>query len=373
MRLPYLHIPAQVSADAEPSLAPSDHDTHDERRGTMSRYPLRLLLSILALVGAGATARAQRPAGGMMGMRHDSATMTQMSMVHELVVNHDRITRTVTNLPDGIRTVTESDDPAMAQRLKGHVAAMTGRVVAADDPGLPIESSALRTIYRNGDKIRTVVDTTARGLVVVQTSNDPVTVAALQQHASEVTDLVRDGMARMHQAMMKNGGGMMHRGMSGAGAADTTVMRHAAQDSSKRDSAFAAMQMRGKMAMGVDQYTSTHQFDALPTGGRIELQRNVDDRAGVAQIRSHLQEIAKAFKSGDFSTPATVHLRQVPGTQVMADRRAAIAYTYRALPRGGEVRIVTKDPTALKAIHEFMAFQRQDHRAGGMDHSKMSH
>jgi hypothetical protein len=122
--------------------------------------------------------------------------------------------------------------------------------------------------------------------------------------------------------------------------------------------------------MGVDQYTSTHKFDALPDGGRIELQREVDDTAGVAQIRAHLNEIAKAFESGDFSTPAFVHMQQVPGTKIMAARRAAISYTYRDLPRGGELRIVTKDPEALEAIREFMAFQRQDHRAGGMDHRK---
>ena len=37
------------------------------------------------------------------------------------------------------------------------------------------------------------------------------------------------------------------------------------------DTGFAAMQMRGKEAMRVDQYTSTHKFDALSDGGRIEL------------------------------------------------------------------------------------------------------
>src|ERR1051325_8166932 len=57
------------------------------------------------------------------------------------------------------------------------------------------------------------------------------------------------------------------------------------------DSAFAAVQARGAdpQAMGVDQYTSVHRFDTLPDGGRIELQRNVDDSAGVAQIRRHLR------------------------------------------------------------------------------------
>lgn len=120
--------------------------------------------------------------------------------------------------------------------------------------------------------------------------------------------------------------------------------------------------------MGVDQYTSAHLFDALPDGGRIELQRGTDDPAGVSQIRHHIQQIALAFGNGDFSTPAFVHMRDVPGTRVMADKRGAITYEYRELPRGGEVRIRTGDPDALRAIHEFMAFQRSDHRAGGMEH-----
>lgn len=132
------------------------------------------------------------------------------------------------------------------------------------------------------------------------------------------------------------------------------------------DSAFAALQARGRRAMGVDQYTSTHRFDALPDGGRIELQRDSDDAEGVATIRAHLRAIADAFARGDFATPAFVHAGAVPGTEVMAARRAAIRYDYRDLPRGGEVRIVTVDAEAVRAIHAFMAFQRGDHRAGGV-------
>ena len=131
------------------------------------------------------------------------------------------------------------------------------------------------------------------------------------------------------------------------------------------DSAFAALQARGQVAMGVDQYTSTHRFDALPDGGRIELQRDTDDPEGVATIRQHLREIATAFESGDFDTPAFVHMREMPGTRVMAEKRRVIDYTYRDLPRGGEVRITTSDPEAIRAVHAFMAAQRGDHRSGG--------
>lgn len=144
---------------------------------------------------------------------------------------------------------------------------------------------------------------------------------------------------------------------------DTVVAR----DTTASDSAFAAVQARGAdpRAMGVDQYTSPHRFDALPDGGRIELQRATDDSAGVAQIRRHMREIAAAFTAGDFRTPAFVHAQEVPGTDVMAAKRGAITYEARDLPRGAEVRITTRDPEALRAVQRFIAFQRGDHRAGG--------
>jgi hypothetical protein len=147
----------------------------------------------------------------MMGLSHDSQMMEEMSAIHELVVNHDRIKRTVANLPDGIRTVTESDDPNVAKYIQQHVASMDQRVRAQSDPGLPIESPALRAILRNGDKVRTTVETTANGAIVTQTSADPDTVRALQEHAAEVSDLVQRGMIAIHEAMMKNAG--MHGGM----------------------------------------------------------------------------------------------------------------------------------------------------------------
>lgn len=128
---------------------------------------------------------------------------------------------------------------------------------------------------------------------------------------------------------------------------------------------FSGLQKRGAVAMGVDQYTSVHKFDDLADGGRIELQRDRDDTAGTRVIREHLRTIAAAFKSGDFSTPAFVHLKEVPGTAEMARRSAAIRYAYKPLPRGGELRISTTDPAAVKAVHEFMAFQRGEHHAGG--------
>jgi hypothetical protein len=132
------------------------------------------------------------------------------------------------------------------------------------------------------------------------------------------------------------------------------------------DSAFASMQERGKKAMGVDQYSSTHKFDSYPDGGRIELQRDAKDSAGVAAIRAHIRDIAAAFKSGNFSTPEFVHMQMVPGTKEMSALRSKITYTVHDLPRGAELHVSSSDSAAVAAIHEFMAFQRGEHHASGM-------
>lgn len=139
---------------------------------------------------------------------------------------------------------------------------------------------------------------------------------------------------------------------------------HAAAPAATNDSAFRALQQRGKGTMGVDQYASRHRFEDLPDGGRIELQMREADSAGVARIRAHLRQTAEEFRSGRFTAPEATHAMAVPGTTVMAAKKAKIGYTYGDLPEGGEIRIRTTDPEALAAIREFLAFQRADHRTG---------
>jgi hypothetical protein len=131
------------------------------------------------------------------------------------------------------------------------------------------------------------------------------------------------------------------------------------------DSAFATLQERGESAMGVNQYTSQHVFEPLPDGGRIVLQRKESDPKGESTIRAHMRTIAIAFGNGDFALPGFVHaMSEVPGTAVMKRLRQDITYSPRDLPGGGEVVISSKNPEAVVAIHEFLAFQRMDHRAG---------
>jgi hypothetical protein len=139
----------------------------------------------------------------------------------------------------------------------------------------------------------------------------------------------------------------------------------ARKETASADSGFAALQQRGETAMGVNQNTSAHIFEPLPIGGRIVLQRKEADSVGETTIRKHMRTIATAFANGDFALPGFVHaMSDVPGTAKMKALRSEITYSERDLPRGAEVVISTRNPDAVAAIHEFLAFQRMDHRAG---------
>ena len=153
--------------------------------------------------------------GMMGGMQHDEASAADMGVVHQLLGKHERIERTVVNLPDGIRTVTESDDPKVAQDIRTHVASMEKRL--ADGRQFSMFSPTLPFLFENRDKIRMTTEMTAKGAVVTRVSDDAKVVAALQEHAVEVSELARDGMV----AMMRNAGMQMpmmrHNARAGAG------------------------------------------------------------------------------------------------------------------------------------------------------------
>lgn len=154
--------------------------------------------------------------GAMMGptamlTKQDADSAADMGVVHDLLANNTKIRRTVTNLADGIRTVTESDDPQVAQSIKAHVASMSQRL--QDGREFNIFSDTLPVLFDNRDKIVSKVEPTDKGMVVTRTSVDAKVVAALQGHAGEVTELVQDGMVGMRRGMMSR----MAMGSSGMG------------------------------------------------------------------------------------------------------------------------------------------------------------
>src|SRR4249919_313080 len=126
-----------------------------------------------------------------------------------------------------------------------------------------------------------------------------------------------------------------------------------------------ALKKRGAEAMGFDQDTTTHHFRLAPSGGSIEVTvKNEKDQAAIEAVRSHLRSIAAEFARGEFDKPFHTHGEVPPGVAEMQESKLKITYRYEDLPRGGIVRIETKDARALDAIHAFLRFQVTEHQTG---------
>ena len=139
----------------------------------------------------------------MPGLGGLDATAEESTELAKMFRNFPDISREVTKLPNGIRTVTHSANEELMAVITSHVVGMINRVEEGRDPKIFIQSPTLDIIFERADQILTEVDSTDEGVVVVQTSVDPEVVQALHTHADEVTDMVDRGMQAVHEAMMK--------------------------------------------------------------------------------------------------------------------------------------------------------------------------
>jgi hypothetical protein len=142
----------------------------------------------------------------MPGLRGANASQNESDELAVMFENFDTITREVTNLPNGIRTVTGSSDEDVMAVLVSHIVGMVDRVARGDDPKIFIQSPTLDILFANGAQMESQIDVTEEGIVVVRTSTDPDVVAALHIHAAEVSDMADRGMQAVHDAMAQRAG-----------------------------------------------------------------------------------------------------------------------------------------------------------------------
>ncbi len=142
----------------------------------------------------------------MPGLQGLNATPEESAELAVMFRNFQMISREVVNLPNGIRTVTRSSDEAVMEALVSHVVGMIGRVESGDDPQIMIQSPTLDVFFVRGDAIVTEIEVAEDGIVVVQTSDDPELIKALQVHAAEVSDMADRGMQAVHEMMMQRAG-----------------------------------------------------------------------------------------------------------------------------------------------------------------------
>lgn len=148
--------------------------------------------AIVALSGQ-APALAQDRPQGRGRMMDDASHMADMPLIHELLDHGDRITRTVTMRPDGVETLTESDDPVIAKAIQDHVASMYGRVT--ERRPIHQRDPLFRAIFEHASQMAMSHQLTPRGVRVTETSDDPYVVKLIQAHAEVLNAFIRNGRA----------------------------------------------------------------------------------------------------------------------------------------------------------------------------------
>src|SRR4051812_41187094 len=117
--------------------------------------------------------------------------------------------------------------------------------------------------------------------------------------------------------------------------------------------------------MGFSQTTTTHHFILTDDGGFVQVTANdPKDTDQIETIQMHLKHIAGMFAEGNFSIPHFVHAQTPPGVPTMKKLKDAVHYSAESLPDGARVKIETKSPEGVAAVHDFLRFQIKDHRTG---------
>ncbi|MEZ5941808.1 MAG: DUF3365 domain-containing protein [Planctomycetaceae bacterium] len=136
--------------------------------------------------------RGGRGPGGMAGMRPD------MTTIHGMFGDRDKIRRTVKLRPDGAEALTESDDEKIAAFIKQHVPNMDARVLENN----PLPPMTFHPVFvqliKNSEKYTLQYDETEKGVKVTYQSDDPYVVMLVQEHAKLVSRFIRNGMEEIH-------------------------------------------------------------------------------------------------------------------------------------------------------------------------------
>jgi hypothetical protein len=128
---------------------------------------------------------------------------------------------------------------------------------------------------------------------------------------------------------------------------------------------FSGVITRGDQAMGLSHEKTTHHFHLFTDGGSIEIASN--DPADIESqkaIRDHLAMIATKFSNGDFMIPMFIHDTVPPGAETMKRLNNKIRYVVSNTIGGAQIRITSDDSDAIRAMHDFLKFQIQDHQTG---------
>ncbi len=134
---------------------------------------------------------------GKVGADRMTRHKHDQEVFHTLLRYHDQIQREVTNLPNGIRSLTTSKNPEIVQLLHDHVPAMHHRL--EENFGLRFWDPAFPEIFAQREKVRMEVTLVPTGVLVEETSEDPNVAKLIQAHGMIVSLFVQKGFEQAQQ------------------------------------------------------------------------------------------------------------------------------------------------------------------------------
>ena len=142
---------------------------------------------------------AQRGQGMQRGRGMSVEMRADMTTLHAMFAQREKINRTVTLLPGGAEAITESEDDQITALLKEHVPAMEGRVYE-DNPLPPMTFHPVFVeLIKHADDYTFTTEETARGIKVVYKADDPFVIMLVQEHAKLVSRFIANGMSEIHK------------------------------------------------------------------------------------------------------------------------------------------------------------------------------
>lgn len=144
------------------------------------------------------------------GQAMDSDMMRDIGPIQDLLTQHEKIQRSIEEIPNGIRAVTTSTDPDITTLIRTHVREMKSRI--QDGHPIRAEDPLFREIFRHHDKIRFEIEDVPGGVRVTETSSDPQVVLLIRQRAQRAeSEFVSGGMKRaMHPTPIPEAYGVGH-------------------------------------------------------------------------------------------------------------------------------------------------------------------
>jgi hypothetical protein len=120
---------------------------------------------------------------------------------------------------------------------------------------------------------------------------------------------------------------------------------------------------RGSYVMPFDLEQTTHVFSKTEKGGLQQVVvKDPKNSEQIKLIRQHLSKISSDFKKGDFSNPAKIHGKDMPGLDVLRNTKPGqLKVDYKELPTGAEINYASDEKNVIEAIHHYFDAQLTDH------------